>query len=193
MWAGVFDGNPELALFWLESGALFRPEFGVLHNTLLWEVKLDCVGQPVGRHGLVDWMERAVLWYRGTAQELAWKLPGGLVVNWQKWEVVLLEFTRAWDAGPDYRLEVKARKTARYVPILDRVLARLGAVWKGQTLCFTTGVRGSLHEADWVDSLEALGVPSNARTCIMKAAVNATVDVCAEICRKGWVFCEPQP
>ena len=193
MWAGVLDGNPELARFWLELGTLFRPEFGVLHDALLQEAELDCVGQSVGWHGLVDQMERVVWLYRGMAQELARKRPDDLVVNWQKWEVFLLEFTRTWDARPDYRLEVKARKTARYVPILDRVLARLGAVWKGQTLCFTTGVRGSLHEADWVDSLEALGVPSNARTCIMKAAVNATVDVCAEICRKGWVFCEPQP
>ena len=133
LWAGVLDGNPELAQFWLESGALFRPEFGVLHDALLLEAELDCVGQPVGRHGLVGRMERAVRQYRGMAQELARKRPDGLVVNWQKWEVFLLEFTRAWDARPDYRLEVKARKTAQYVPLLDRVLARLGAAWKGQT------------------------------------------------------------
>ena len=117
----------------------------MLHDTLLREAELDCVGQPVGRHGLVDWMERAVRQYRGMAQELARKRPDGLVVKWQKWEVFLFEFTRAWDARSDYRLEVKARKTARYVPMLDRVLARLGTAWKGQTLSFTTGVRGSLH------------------------------------------------
>ena len=56
------------------------------------------------------------------------------------------------------------------------------------------GVSGSLHEADWVDCLEALGVPSNARTCIMKAAVNATVDVCAEmIAARAGCCVNPQP
>ena len=61
LWAGVLDGTPELAWFWLELGALFRLEFGALHDTLLQEAELDCVGQPVGQHGLVDQMERAVL------------------------------------------------------------------------------------------------------------------------------------
>ena len=103
----------------------------MLHYALLLEAELDCVGQPVGLHGLVDWMERAVRLYRGMAQELARKQPDGLVMNWQKWEVFLLEFTLVWDARPDYRLEVKARKTGSYVPMLDRELARLGATWKG--------------------------------------------------------------
>ena len=115
---------------------------------LLWEAELDCAGQQAGWYWLVDQMEREVLLYRGMAQELARKRPDGLVVKWQKLEVFLLEFTRAWDAKPDYRLVVRERKTARYAPLLARVLARLGATWKGRTLCFTAGVRGSLHEAD---------------------------------------------
>ena len=153
----------------------------MLREVLLREVELDCAGQQAGLHWLVDRMEREVWWYRGMAQELARKRPDGLLVNWQKREVFLLEFTSACDAKPDYRLVVRERKTARYAPPLATVLARLGATWKGQTLCFTAGVRGSLHEADWVDCLEALGVPPNARACIMKAAVTSTVEVCADM------------
>ena len=101
------SGNPDLALFWLEPGALFRPQFGVLREVLLREVELDCAGQQAGLHWLVDRMEREVWWYRGMAQELARKRPDGLLVNWQKREVFLLEFTSACDAKPDYRLVVR--------------------------------------------------------------------------------------
>ena len=112
----------------------------MLREVLLREAELDCAGQQAGRHGLVDRMEREVRRYRGMAQELARKRPDGLVVNWQKREVFLLEFTRAWDAKPDYRLVVSKRKMALYVQLLARVLARLGATWKGQKLCFTVVV-----------------------------------------------------
>ena len=57
-----------------------------------------------------------------------------------------------------------------------------------------TGVRGSLHEADWVHCFEALGVTSNELTCIMKVAVHATVDVCAEmIAARAGCSVNPQP
>ena len=67
------------------------------------------------------------------------------------------------------------QKKQKYQPLHNTIIRHLPRTWKGEILTLSVGVRGTVVEEQWEQTLEKLGVPAAGRERIMKAAVATTL------------------
>ena len=61
-----------------------------------------------------------------TSAELLRKLPDALALRWKTKTVEILQFTRGYDWQPNWHTETDQYKTARYLPLRDKLRRCLG-------------------------------------------------------------------
>ena len=108
--------------------------------------------------------------------DLQRKRPDAIAVNWRQREILLLEFTRTYDANPDALTITDELKRNRYEPLRSTIAQALGPHWTVQTMPFTAGVRGSLHVPTWQANLARLGMSAHQTTRILKSVIDDTLD-----------------
>ena len=74
-------------------------------------------------------------------------------------EVYMLEFTRAMDDSIDFQERSDLFKTQKYFALHKKLEWALGLTWKGHTLSFTAGVKGSIPKDSWRKNLRILRIP----------------------------------
>jgi hypothetical protein len=99
------------------------------------------------------------------------KRPDAWAVSWDKRCLLILEFTRPNDRCALSLHDTDAFKTARYIPLRDR-LARLLPAWVVDIQTYTVGIRGS-HDPDrWHANLGRLGMTAARAECLMRNMVS---------------------
>ena len=99
------------------------------------------------------------------------KRPDAFAFNWRCKTVLILEFTRAYDARPDWHTETDRYKTDRYAPLRDKLrscLAHTGSGrWSVDIVPLTLGVRGSFDEGRWALNLAKFGLSQGHTASLM--------------------------
>lgn len=102
-----------------------------------------------------------------TSAELLRKRPDALALRWKTKTVAILEFTRGYDWRPNWHTETDQYKTARYLPLRDKLQKCLGDAWSVEVVPFTIGVRGSYEETAWAARLAKFGLTGTQVTALM--------------------------
>ena len=102
-----------------------------------------------------------------TSAELLRKRPDALALRWKTKTVAILEFTRGYDWRPNWHTETDQYKTARYLPLRDKLQRCLGDAWSVEVVPFTIGVRGSYEETAWAARLARFGLTGTQVTALM--------------------------
>jgi hypothetical protein len=100
--------------------------------------------------------------------------PDGLLIDWATHNFYFLEFTRVNDDELDHLAQTSAKKKAKYQALKRHYLHHLPG-WKGEVLPFTIGIRGTLVEAQWQQTLGRLGLPPASHEALAKTVVEATL------------------
>ena len=104
--------------------------------------------------------------------------PDGVAFNHGLKQVLILEFTRAYDKQEDWADTTEAYKTSRYIPLLQLLRKILGPLgWEIAQANFTVGVWGSIPESRFDKSLTALGVPRSKFNSIHAKGSRAALDM----------------
>ena len=104
--------------------------------------------------------------------------PDGVAFNHGLKQVLILEFTRAYDKQEDWADTTEAYKTSRYIPLLQLLRTILGPLgWEIAQANFTVGVWGSIPESRFDKSLTALGVPRSKFNSIHAKCSRAALDM----------------
>ena len=81
--------------------------------------------------------------------------------------MAILEFTSGYDWRPNSHTETDQYKTARYLPLRDKLQKCLGDAWSVKVVPFTIGVRGSYEETAWAARLARFGLTGTQVTALM--------------------------
>ena len=107
-------------------------------------------------------------------QDPASQRQDGLLIDWATNNFYFLEFTRVNDEELDHLAQTSAKKKAKYQALKRHYLQHLQG-WKGEVLPFTIGMRGTLIEAQWKQTLGQLGLTSTNHEALAITAVEATL------------------
>ena len=112
------------------------------------------------------------------ANELADAAADRVAFNHGLKQVLILEFTRAYDKQEDWADTTETYKTSRYIPLLQLLRTILGPLgWEIAQANFTVGVWGSIPESRFDKSLTALGVPRSKFNSIHAKCSRAALDM----------------
>jgi hypothetical protein len=104
------------------------------------------------------------------------KRPDGVAINWRQRKLYLLEFTRCHDADPLALVRADAFKQRKYLPLLEKMLQRLGARWTGRVLPFSVGIRGSVKTDVWTEHMTSFGMSPRLQEQTLQASVAAALE-----------------
>jgi hypothetical protein len=105
------------------------------------------------------------------------KRPDAWAVHWGKRHLFILEFTRPNDRDALALQDTDSLRTARYIPLRDRLVMILPA-WEVGIQTYTMGIRGS-HDPDrWRANLTQLGLPATRMEALVR---NLTLQALTEL------------
>jgi len=105
------------------------------------------------------------------------KRPDAWAVHWGMRRLFILEFTRPNDRDALALQDTDSLKTARYIPLRDRLVTLLPA-WEVGIQTYTMGIRGS-HDPDrWHTNLTQLGLPATRMEALVR---NLTLQALTEL------------
>ena len=114
------------------------------------------------------------------AASLRRKRPDAFLISWGRRRLVILEFTRAYDRESDWALTTDDRKRQRYLPLQTKLADNLPG-WQVETVALSVGVRGSIDELIWQDSLTRIGISRDGLTPVLRTLVELALTECNEV------------
>ena len=103
------------------------------------------------------------------------KRPDAVALNHARRQVLILEFTRAYDLAADWQERTDERKRERYTPLRNRLAQLLPKTWQVEIMALTVGVRGSYQETVWQFHLTQLGITGNRAKELMRDLAHTTL------------------
>jgi hypothetical protein len=109
------------------------------------------------------------------------KRPDAIAVNWGRRQLVILEFTRAYDSRAEWAEVTDEGKRRKYRSLQNKLKSNLPEQWQVETIAFSVGVRGSVDEVRWLQDLSRFGLRGKDATNLLGTLVVQALIECDEI------------
>lgn len=107
--------------------------------------------------------------------------PDGILINWKKRQLHILEFTRPYDSRRTSLAKSNLYKLLKYEPLSRKLSTALPAPWTTSVTAFAVGVRGTADEPAWSTALLHLGISRRHHDQIITAAIRSSLDAIYEM------------
>eukprot|EP00961_Rhodomonas_salina_P005761 77900-Rhodomonas_salina.1 len=117
----------------------------------------------------------------GVTRDLEWNEARSmrideLAINTQRRCLWYNEMTRGWDRDEEFHLRKDEFKRAWYKPWIDHLIHNLTPHgWSVKQLNFTVGVRATIPEFEWRDSLDHYDIPQERQNDLMESVVDTVM------------------
>ena len=114
--------------------------------------------------------------------DLGRQRPDGVLINWKKKRLHVLEFTRPYDSRRTSLAKTNLYKLLKYEPLCRKISTALPSPWTTSVTAFAVGVRGTVDEPAWSTALRHLGINTRRHhDQIIKAVISSSLDAIYEM------------
>ena len=107
--------------------------------------------------------------------------PDGLLIDWKKKHIHILEFTRPYDSRRSSLASTNLYKLLKYEPLHRTLSIALPPYWTTSVVAFAVGVRGTADAPSWSAALHHLRIPRRHHDQIIKATIRSSLDAIYEM------------